>query len=226
MRLMSEMADALCPPDTSPTETAAVARALRLSGNLCLAFSMLCAVFAALAIVSPETAPSDSIWDAPSTTIVPGVMFYCGLALGGVIVERLCTSVHEELTGRLRSQVRIVHVHPERLVYVIGPVTGIPEDNRPAFEAARAAIDALPGCTASIPHGVVPQGAEWTPAMALSLARLVECDVVVWLPGTDASPGASLERAFCKETGKPCMPLARFLMMHGREGGDVDERTA
>lgn len=215
MRLMSEVANVLCPPDTSPTEVAAVARALRLSGNLCLAFSVLCAVFAALAIVSPETMPADSVWDAPSTTRMPGLMFYSGLALGGVIVERLCTSVHEELAGRLKSQVRIVHVHPERLVYVIGPVTGIPEDNRPAFEAARASVDALPGFTASIPHDVVPGGSEWTPAMALSLARLVECDVVVWLPGTDESPGASLERAFCRKTKKPCMPLEDFLVAYG-----------
>lgn len=43
------------------------------------------------------------------------------------------------------------------LIYVIGPVTGRPDLNRPAFEAARRLLERR-GYAVEVPHDTIPPG--------------------------------------------------------------------
>lgn len=95
------------------------------------------------------------------------------------------------------------------VVYVAGPVTGIADDNRPAFEHAREqllAMDELEVVT--IPHDFVPSNYDHERAMRVCLDYLVrEADAVVLLPGWENSRGASLERDVAEQLGIPTMTV-------------------
>lgn len=95
------------------------------------------------------------------------------------------------------------------IVYVAGPVTGIADDNRPAFERTREqllAIDKLEVVT--IPHDFVPSTYSHEDAMRVCLDYLVhEADIVVLLPGWENSRGASLERDVAEQLGIPTMTV-------------------
>lgn len=105
-------------------------------------------------------------------------------------------------------------------VYVIGPVTGIEDDNRPAFEQARKQLFAAGHWGVSIPHDVVPKGASWPVAMRHSLARLtatgqcglaVSIERVAMLPGWEGSKGARLEHQVAVELGIPCKTVDEWV---------------
>lgn len=80
-----------------------------------------------------------------------------------------------------------------RKMYVIGPVSGIKDDNRPAFEAAARALHDAYGCEVEIPHDTIPAGTEWDDAMHKSLSRLATADAVAMLDGWASSRGACIE---------------------------------
>lgn len=92
--------------------------------------------------------------------------------------------------------------------YIIGPVTGFPEDNKPAFDAARAALEETGAYEkVGIPHDYVPAGAEWHEAMRISIAAMLEHASVVFLPGSEDSRGASVEGLLATELDMPCISL-------------------
>lgn len=95
------------------------------------------------------------------------------------------------------------------VVYVAGPVTGIADDNRQAFEHAREqllTIDELEVVT--IPHDFVPSNYNHEDAMRVCLDYLVhEANIVALLPGWEDSRGASLERDVAKQLGIPTMTV-------------------
>lgn len=87
------------------------------------------------------------------------------------------------------------------VLYVSGPVSGIPDDNRPAFEDAARRLRAT-GCVARIPHDDVAPGTAWIPAMKTTLmAILAQADGLATLPGWERSRGASLEVGLAKALG-------------------------
>lgn len=96
-------------------------------------------------------------------------------------------------------------------IYVAGPMTGLPDHNLPAFEAAAAALRAAgrrpvnPGR-----RGVVP-GWTWRDYMRRALHDLVDCDAVALLPGWRNSRGAALERNVAEGLGMDVRPLAAWL---------------
>lgn len=77
-------------------------------------------------------------------------------------------------------------------LYVIGAVTGIDDDNRPAFEEVRYKLIAA-GYQAEIPHDTIPEGTDWQEAMKQSISRLLKADGVATLPDRTFSKGASIE---------------------------------
>lgn len=95
------------------------------------------------------------------------------------------------------------------VVYIAGPVTGVADDNRPAFERAREqllTIDSLEVVT--IPHDFVPSSYDHENAMRVCLDYLMhEADIVVLLPGWENSRGASLERDVAEQLGIPTMTI-------------------
>lgn len=85
-------------------------------------------------------------------------------------------------------------------IYVIGPVTGKEQDNRPAFEeAAQRLYEA--GYTALIPHWFIKPGTPWKPAMRRSIETLALCDGVAALDGFGSSKGARIEADLATELG-------------------------
>nr|WP_286197221.1 DUF4406 domain-containing protein [Variovorax boronicumulans] len=78
-------------------------------------------------------------------------------------------------------------------VYLSGPMTGHPEFNFPAFNAAAAALRAR-GTVVVNPaeHGLV-DGATWADYVRADIAQLAVCESIALLPGWSASRGAALE---------------------------------
>lgn len=90
-------------------------------------------------------------------------------------------------------------------VYLSGPMTGLPEYNYPAFHAAAAALRAL-GHTVYNPAQYPHDGAleEFPIRQAFAdYCRFIctEADLIVMLPGWQASKGATAERALGRAIG-------------------------
>ena len=87
----------------------------------------------------------------------------------------------------------IARQRTERRIYVAGPMTGLPDLNFPAFEAA-AAILRAEGWHVENPsdHGVV-WGLDWQDYLRYDLGRLATCAAIYLLPGWSRSKGAMLE---------------------------------
>lgn len=83
-------------------------------------------------------------------------------------------------------------------IYVCGPVTGIDNDNRPAFEQAAHKLHEALGCEVEIPHDTIKPGTEWSDAMRKSLSRLAFADAVAMLDGWTQSRGAMVEYQFAE----------------------------
>lgn len=88
-----------------------------------------------------------------------------------------------------------------RRVYVSGPMTGLPDLNFPAFNAAAAQLRAL-GLDVVNPAELNPDpSCTWQAAMREDIRALVDCDTIVFLPGWQHSRGAKLERPVAQALG-------------------------
>jgi hypothetical protein len=100
-----------------------------------------------------------------------------------------------------------------KMAYIAGPVTGLPDRNRPAFEAARLEVGRITGAGVTIPHDFVQESDAETTAMGLCLAAIfdmVKLGVpffVVLLPGWRASLGTAVEVALARKLGVPVVEL-------------------
>lgn len=82
---------------------------------------------------------------------------------------------------------------PGPRVYISGPITGMPEENKPAFAAEAARLLAL-GYQVENPADVVlPDGATWADFMRADIPRLLACTHIRMLDGWTMSKGARLE---------------------------------
>ena len=101
-------------------------------------------------------------------------------------------------------------------VYVIGPVTGVADDNLLAFaEARRRLVETGQFGSVGTPHDRIPSETPWADAMRISIRALLEHDAVAMLDGTCDSRGASLEREIALALGMPCKPVAEWLRSMG-----------
>lgn len=98
-----------------------------------------------------------------------------------------------------------------RNLYVIGPVSGYPDNNLDAFLECKEKLEARGNYNVSIPHEFVPCDSEWRDAMHISLAELLRFngngdryyDGVVVLDGSFESKGAMLELNVAYGVGMP-----------------------
>ncbi len=106
-------------------------------------------------------------------------------------------------------------------LYIIGPVTGVPEDNRPAFEDARRRL-ANVGYQAEIPHSFIPAGTPHKQAMLLSISDMTSVDIrgkkivpfydgIALLPGNEKSQGARIEKLVAEQCGIPCKSVNEWV---------------
>lgn len=86
-------------------------------------------------------------------------------------------------------------------IYIAGPMTGLPDLNFPAFNAAADALRTQ-GWHVENPaaHGVI-DGAQWEDYLAYDITRLGTCGAIYLLPGWEKSKGATLEAHIAKMLG-------------------------
>lgn len=89
------------------------------------------------------------------------------------------------------------------MIYISGPMTGLPDLNFPAFHAAAAALRAV-GLQALNPaeldHGFDPA---WDVCLRGDIVALVGCNSILMLDGWMQSKGARLERHIAVQLGMP-----------------------
>lgn len=86
-------------------------------------------------------------------------------------------------------------------IYISGPMTGLPDLNRPAFNAKAAELRALghevvnPAELPEIPGGT------WVEYMEVDIKLLVDCDAIYMLTGWRESKGACIEHDLAQGLG-------------------------
>ena len=104
-------------------------------------------------------------------------------------------------------------------LYLIGPVTGKPNDNRETFRAVRAILR-KDGYECDCPHHYIEQGTEWGKAMRTSIRQMLAndgqstsplYDGIAMLDGWERSRGAKIEHDIAEALGMPCRPWREWL---------------
>jgi hypothetical protein len=99
----------------------------------------------------------------------------------------------------------MIEMNPEdTMIYISGPMTGLPEFNYPAFNAAAASLR-RGGFMVCNPAEFFGGKGDRTREeyMVESIRCLIACDAVVTLPNWDKSDGAVLEIEIAKQIGLP-----------------------
>lgn len=94
-------------------------------------------------------------------------------------------------------------------IYIAGPISGMPQYNRKAFEHAKGILKAG-GYIPVSPLDFVPEGEEEKPYVHYikqGLDLLDSCQAALFLPGWRRSPGARIERIFARREGKAIYQL-------------------
>ncbi len=86
-------------------------------------------------------------------------------------------------------------------VYIAGPMSGLPDFNYPAFNAAAERLRAAGFDVLNPAENPVPPCGTWLAYMRMALAQLVTCDTVVLLNGWERSKGAKIERQLAHDLG-------------------------
>ena len=88
-------------------------------------------------------------------------------------------------------------------IYISGPISGMTDENRPAFARAEAAIIAS-GHMAVNPHHLPHNhDLKWSSYMREAIVALMACDEVHALPGCGMSQGANIELLIASAIGMP-----------------------
>lgn len=105
------------------------------------------------------------------------------------------------------------------IIYVAGPMTGLPEYNYPAFQEAQRQLEAL-GFEVRNPIHIAATVTDktWAGYMKATTRLLTECDAVALLPGWENSRGASIEEAWARGVGMEVRPLDRWLASGDPQG--------
>jgi len=89
-------------------------------------------------------------------------------------------------------------------VYLSGPVTGLPENNRPIFQHYTERLKSA-GFETITPTTIVPEGTEWHAAMKICISAMMDADIVIMLSGWPHSKGASLEHRIARDLEIPVL---------------------
>lgn len=93
------------------------------------------------------------------------------------------------------------------IVYISGPMTGLPDYNRQAF-ADMARDITNKGHSAINPHDLRhDHGKTWSEFMRIDIRALTFADAIVFLPGASKSKGAQIEAVAAKAMGIPFKKL-------------------
>lgn len=97
------------------------------------------------------------------------------------------------------------------LIYVAGPMTGLPDFNYPAFRAAAAELREAGFDVEDPSTNENPTPGDYHGWLRAGLAQLIRCDGVALLDGWEASGGARLEVNVGATLGLRVAPLAQWI---------------
>lgn len=96
-------------------------------------------------------------------------------------------------------------------IYLAGPMTGLPDNNYPAFNDAADKLRAMGYAVENPAENPEPDCKSWAGYMRLALRQLVYCDAVVLLPGWIKSRGANVEYYIARILGMGICRLDEIL---------------
>lgn len=99
----------------------------------------------------------------------------------------------------------------DEVVYISGPMAGIPELNYPAFNRAAKHIRNMGYQVENPASNLEPECESWEGYMRLAIAQLMRCHILVRLPGWESSRGASVENDLAQLLGFKVFDLNVFL---------------
>lgn len=109
-------------------------------------------------------------------------------------------------------------------VYLSGPMSGIPDNNFPAFHHWAARLRSQ-GHTVVSP-AEIPESDTWENCLRADLRELCGCDTIALMPGWENSKGANLELHVAHRLGMAVMQLHEFdFVAHLRRQREFSERT-
>lgn len=86
------------------------------------------------------------------------------------------------------------------VVYIAGPMSGLPEFNKPAFFAAAEALNELHDVVLN--PAILPEGLAWEQYMEICIPMIMAADTVYMLKDWDKSKGALIEHEEAVKLGK------------------------
>ena len=95
-------------------------------------------------------------------------------------------------------------------VYVSGPMTGYPDFNIPAFNAAAAHLRALGYEVLNPVDGGADEAKSWSDYLRDDIVLIAQSDAIAVLPGWEMSRGARLEVHIAHQLGMTVLPLDRW----------------
>lgn len=95
------------------------------------------------------------------------------------------------------------------IIYISGPMSGLPDNNKPAFHAAAKLLRNL-GHMVINPAEIDVPDPSWINYMREDIRQMMAADIVVLLPGWANSRGAKLERHIAIEIGMPVRLIEEF----------------
>lgn len=98
-----------------------------------------------------------------------------------------------------------------KIIYLSGPMSGLPEFNYPAFNAAAIKLRTLGYQVENPAENPEPPCKSWAGYMRLALAQLVQCEVTVRLPGWQNSRGAVIESSISRMLGMDVQDYVSFV---------------
>jgi hypothetical protein len=118
----------------------------------------------------------------------------------------LTEAEHEDLLAARRERDRLREQYePQRTcvprIYIAGPMTGIPDQNYPAFHAAAERLRADGYWVVNPAEINVKHPGCWYSAMRADIQQLVTCEAIALLPGWENSRGATLEHHIAQNLG-------------------------
>lgn len=101
----------------------------------------------------------------------------------------------------------------DEVVYISGPMAGLPELNYPAFFRAEKRIQDLGYAVENPASNPEPPCKSWEGYMRLSLIQLMRCHILVRLPGWENSRGAKMENEIAQRLNFKIFDLHTFLSL-------------
>jgi hypothetical protein len=106
----------------------------------------------------------------------------------------------------------------DTILYLCGPMTGLPDHNKPAFAAAAEQLRAAGYMVVNPAGNGLPADAPWERHMRADIAEMVSCaDAVATLPGKHHSRGCRVEIPLALGLGWPVASVSEWLQWAKQE---------